>query len=303
MMFLTELKKYGIEPLVTISHYEMPFELVEKYNGWDSRKLIDLFLKYCETLFNRYKGTVKYWITFNEINCLIESFGTYLSGGMLLDDSGVFNNKASDSPQMRFQALHHQFIASAKAVSLGKSISPDFKFGNMIAYCCAYPCSCHPDDVEFAQHQSQLFNYLCCDVQIKGKYPHFANRVFKDRGISIKMEAEDEKILKDGRSDFITFSYYKSFSTGVNPPTEKILGNLFNGYKNPYLKSSEWGWQIDPKGLRWALNDLYGRYEVPLMVVENGLGAVDTVEADGSIHDIYRIEYLREHVKQLGKLF
>lgn len=295
-----ELKKYKIEPIVTISHYEMPFGLTEKYNGWSSRETIDCYLKFCKVIFERYRDTVKYWLTFNEINCMMGTLGTYLSGGILLEEYGPLNNESIDSRQLRFQAMHHQFVASAKAVILGKKINPNFLFGNMIAYCCAYPCSCHPDDVEYAQQQAQYFNYYCCDVQVRGHYPSFAKRIWNKEQVHIAMEPEDEKILKEGTVDFISFSYYKSFTTGVNPSTEKIMGNLFSGYKNPYLKSSEWGWQIDPKGLRYALNDLYHQYQVPLMVVENGLGAVDTVE-DGKIHDTYRIDYLRSHIVEMGK--
>ena len=179
-----ELKKYNIEPLVTISHYEMPFGLVEKYNGWASREVIDCYVRYCDTIFNRYKDIVKYWLTFNEINCLTNKFGSFMAGGILLEDGGELALNANDdndsSKQIRFQALHHQFIASAKAVKLGHEINSDFKIGCMIAYMCTYPYTCNPEDVFLAQQRDNLNNFLCSDVQVRGAYPGFAKRYFKE---------------------------------------------------------------------------------------------------------------------------
>ncbi|TGY44062.1 glycoside hydrolase family 1 protein [Clostridium sartagoforme] len=297
-----ELKKYNIEPLVTISHYEMPFGLVEKYNGWASREVIDCYVRYCDTIFNRYKDVVKYWLTFNEINCLTNKFGSFMAGGILLEDGGELVLNANDdndsSKQIRFQALHHQFIASAKAVKLGHEINSDFKIGCMIAYMCTYPYTCNPEDVFLAQQRDNLNNFLCSDVQVRGAYPGFAKRYFKENNIEIKMEENDEEILKEGCVDFYTFSYYMSNCTTADKEVEKTAGNIMGGAKNPYLKASDWGWQIDPKGLRWTLNNIYNRYQIPMMVVENGLGAVDKVE-DGSIKDDYRISYLRDHIIEM----
>ncbi|MBS5951109.1 MAG: glycoside hydrolase family 1 protein [Clostridium sp.] len=298
-----ELKKYNIEPLVTISHYEMPFGLVEKYNGWASREVIDCYVRYCDTIFNRYKDIVKYWLTFNEINCLTNKFGSFMAGGILLEDGGELALNANDdndsSKQIRFQALHHQFIASAKAVKLGHEINSDFKIGCMIAYMCTYPYTCNPEDVFLAQQRDNLNNFLCSDVQVRGAYPGFAKRYFKENNIEIKMEENDEEILKEGCVDFYTFSYYMSNCTTADKEVEKTAGNIMGGAKNPYLKSSDWGWQIDPKGLRWTLNNIYNRYQIPMMVVENGLGAVDKVEEDSSIKDDYRISYLRDHIIEM----
>lgn len=298
-----ELKKYNIEPLVTISHYEMPFGLVEKYNGWASREVIDCYVRYCDTIFNRYKDVVKYWLTFNEINCLTNKFGSFMAGGILLEDGGELVLNANDdndsSKQIRFQALHHQFIASAKAVKLGHEINSDFKIGCMIAYMCTYPYTCNPEDVFLAQQRDNLNNFLCSDVQVRGAYPGFAKRYFKENNIEIKMEENDEEILKEGCVDFYTFSYYMSNCTTADKEVEKTAGNIMGGAKNPYLKASDWGWQIDPKGLRWTLNNIYNRYQIPMMVVENGLGAVDKVEEDGSIKDDYRISYLRDHIIEM----
>jgi 6-phospho-beta-glucosidase len=296
-----ELRKYNIEPLVTISHYETPFGLTKKYNGWASREVIDCYVRYCETIFNRYKDVVKYWLTFNEINCLTMPFGSFMGGGILLNDGGelAFDKETQDSKQIRFQALHHQFIASAKAVKLGHEINKDFKIGCMIAYMASYPYTCNPEDVFLNQEKDNLNNFLCSDVQVRGAYPGFAKRFFRDNNIEIKMEENDEETLKEGCVDFYTFSYYMSNCVSSDPELEKTSGNILGGVKNPYLKASDWGWQIDPKGLRWTLNNIYNRYQIPLMVVENGLGAVDEVEADGSINDDYRIDYLRAHIEEM----
>jgi 6-phospho-beta-glucosidase len=294
-----ELEKYNIEPLVTISHYEAPFNLAKKYNGWSDRRVIDFYVKYCETIFNRYKDVVKYWLTFNEINCLTLPFGTFLAGAIMPQGNGEITDASLDNAQIRFQALHHQFIASAKAVKLGHEINKDFKIGCMIAYMTNYPLTCNPEDIILAQQKDNLSNFLCSDVQVRGAYPGFAKRYFKENNINIIMEEDDEKILKEGCVDFYTFSYYMSFCVSADPNQEKVEGNIALGLKNPYLKASDWGWQIDPKGLRWTLNNIYNRYQIPLMVVENGLGANDIVEEDGSINDDYRIDYLREHIKEM----
>lgn len=296
-----ELKKYNIEPLVTISHYEAPFHLAQEYNGWSDRRVADFYVNYCEVIFNRYKDVVRYWLTFNEINILTMPFGSFMAGALMPDGTAEFGHisGAADNEQLRYQALHHQFLASARAVKLGHSINPDFKIGCMIAYMCSYPLTCNPDDVILAQQKDNLSNFLCSDVQVRGAYPGFAKRYFADKGIEIAMGDNDEQILREGRVDFYTCSYYSSTCVSAEPDQEAIGGNLSMGLKNPYLQASAWEWQIDPKGLRWSLNNIYNRYQIPMMVVENGLGAVDTVEADGSIHDDYRIDYLRGHIAEM----
>ena len=293
-----ELKKYNIEPLVTISHYEMPFNLTKKYNGWASRNLIDFFVNYCSVIFNRYKDKVKYWLTFNEINCGTMPRGGYLGLGILNEGTEDFLHQ-NDNKQIRFQALHHQFVASAKAVKLGHSINKDFKIGCMIAHMTTYPYTCNPNDILLAQKKNQLANDLCGDVQVRGEYPFFAKRYFEENNIVLDITEEDKKILKEGTVDYYTFSYYMSNCESASGDEDKTSGNLLGGIKNPYLEASDWGWQIDPKGLRYTLNELYGRYNIPLMVVENGLGAFDKVEEDGSINDDYRIEYLKDHIIQM----
>ncbi len=292
-----ECHKYGIEPLVTISHYEMPFELTKKYNGWAGRECIDLYVRYCEAIFERYKDKVKYWLTFNEINAGTMPLGNFLSLGILNDGSEDFT-KQKDIPQLRFQGLHHQFVASAKVVALAHEKYPQFKMGNMECFITSYSYTCNPDDINKCQKQMRLMNWYCGDVQVRGAYPAFAERIWEENGINIKMEEGDLDILLRGKVDFYTFSYYMSNCVSEDPNAEQTSGNITNGLKNPYLKASDWGWQIDPKGLRYTLNEIYDRYQIPLMVVENGLGAYDEV-VDGKIHDTYRIDYLKQHIEQM----
>lgn len=289
---------HNIEPLVTISHYEMPFALTEKYNGWASRACIDFFVKYARVLFKRYKGKVKYWLTFNEINAGTMPMGGFLSLGILNEGTTDFNSQV-DIPQLRFQGLHHQFVASALAVKAGHEIDPKCRIGCMICHITTYPLTCNPDDVLEAQKKNQILNQFCGDVQVRGEYPSFMNRYFRENGITVAMEPGDLDIIKEGCVDYYTFSYYMSNCATASPEQAMSSGNLMGGAKNPYLESSDWGWQIDPKGLRYTLNELYGRYRIPLMVVENGLGAYDKKEEDGTINDDYRIDYLRKHIRQM----
>ena len=294
-----ECRKYGIEPLVTISHYEMPYALVEKFNGWESRECIDYYMNYCKAIFEKYKDKVKYWLTFNEINAGTMPMGSVLSLGTIRGYSGPIN-EVEDNKQERFQGLHHQLVASAKAVKYAHDNYPHFVMGNMSLFGTFYPYTCNPDDIIATQKRMQIFNWFCSDVQVRGEYPGYIKRYFKENNIDLRMEVDDVEVLKQGTVDFYTCSYYMSNCISSDPELNSTAGgNLMNGIKNPYLKSSEWGWQIDPKGLRFSLNEIYDRYGLPIMVVENGLGAVDKLEADGSIHDTYRIEYLREHINQM----
>jgi Beta-glucosidase/6-phospho-beta-glucosidase/beta-galactosidase len=288
-----ELAKHDIEPLVTISHYESPYSLTERYGGWQNRKLIGFFVRYAETVFARFKGKVKYWLTFNEINCLTVPFGGYIAGGMILDLS-------KDTGQVRFQAMHHQLVASAAAVRIGHAIDPSNKIGCMICYMASYPRTCSPKDALLAQEHDRVHNMIAGDVHVFGAYPAFADRYFFEHGIKIEKERDDDEILRNGKVDFYSFSYYMTTCIGVPENGEETAnGNILGGTANPYLEKSAWGWQIDPEGLRWVLNHVYDRYRIPLMVVENGLGALDTVGPDGTIADDYRISYLRLHIEQM----
>ena len=303
-----ECHKHGIEPLVTLSHYELPFHLAKEYGGWTNRKLIDLFVRYAETCFTEYKGLVKLWLTFNEINCLCAPFGNVMGGGILPPGDNVAlkygdpEAMAWDDPSKRYQALHHQFLASALAVQAGHKIDPENRIGCMIASRAVYPYSCRPEDVLYAQEMSRMATYYCGDVHVRGAYPKWAPRFWRDHDLEFVREPGDDEILAAGPVDFFSFSYYKSSTVTTDPTVPIAPGNVFyDDAKNPYIPVSDWGWAIDPKGLRWLLNELSDRYQCPLMVVENGLGAVDVVEEDGSIHDPYRINYLRDHIEQMAE--
>lgn len=285
-----ECHKYGIEPVVTISHYEMPLHLTLSKNGWASRSTIDDFTRYTEVLFKRYKGIVKYWLTFNEINASTWGF----------TGTGAVDSELSlkEQMQLRYQALHHEFIASAVAVQQCHEIDPNAQIGCMLARMQTYANTPNPADVRAAQLQDEL-NLFFTDVQVRGEYPEYMNRYFAENEIQLTMEPGDEDLIKAGKVDFLSFSYYMTTITSATDDVEQANGNLAFGGKNPYLKSSAWGWQIDPVGLRITLNEFWDRYRVPLFVVENGLGAEDEISADGKIHDDYRIDYLRQHIEQM----
>lgn len=295
-----ECMAHEIVPVVTISHYEMPYALVESGNGWASRKCIDYYLNFCRVIFERYKEKVKYWLTFNEINAGVIPVGSILALGTVRGYEGPMG-QAPDDAAVRFQALHHQFVASALAVKLAHDQYPDFRVGNMSLFALMYPYSCNPEDVLLTQQRMKMMNWFCSDVQLKGTYPYYAGRFFKEQNIQIIMEEGDAEILREGTADFYAFSYYMSQCVSMDNTLRKTAGNVVSGIQNPYLKQSEWGWQIDPVGLRIALNEIYARYGKPIMIVENGLGAEDMLEKDGSIHDDYRIEYLRKHIHEMGK--
>lgn len=287
-----ECLKYGIEPMVTISHYETPLGLAKQYDGWKSREMIGFFERYCRTIFGRYKDKVKYWLTFNEINSIFHA--PFMSGG-------IMTPKEELTEQDLYQAVHHELVASALAVKIGHEMMPNAKIGCMILGITIYPLTPDPADVICAMEQDRE-TMLFADIHARGTYPRYILNYFKDHNIHIKMEPEDEDILKN-TVDFISFSYYSSTCATTHPElSEPTGGNLVRGYKNPYVKATQWGWQIDPMGLRYTLNKLYDRYQLPLFIVENGLGAVDELVDDGhggkTVKDDYRIDYLREHLKQ-----
>lgn len=295
-----ELLKYGIEPVVTLSHFEMPLHLAREYGGFRNRKLIDFFVKFAEVCFNRYKDKVKYWMTFNEINNQMDTSNPIF----LWTNSGVKVEEGENPKEVMYQAAHHELVASALAVAKGKEINPDFQIGAMIAFLPVYPYSCNPDDVMLAE-ESLRTRYFFSDVQVRGYYPNYAFKEFEREGYNIKFEEGDEEILKKGTVDYLGLSYYMSTTVKSDAIREKsdFIGNgeLESSVDNPYIKVSDWGWGVDPTGLRYSLNLLYDRYQIPLFIVENGFGAVDHVEADGSIHDRERIEYLKAHIEAMKK--
>lgn len=283
------LEKYNIEPVVTLSHYEMPINLTLKYDGWLSRKTIDHFTRFTETIFERYHKRVKYWITFNEINTA--QWGFHTTGAV---DSHL---SADEQLQVRYQAVHHQFVASAIAVQQLRKLNPEAQIGMMLARMQTYPLTPKPEDVRAAQKSDQL-NLFFADVQVRGEYPNYMNRYFAEHGITIDFASDDAAILRAGKVDYLSFSYYSS-STSSLDEADVTDANMAVSGVNPYLKASEWGWQMDPIGLRVTLNVLWDRYQVPLFIVENGLGAVDELTADNQVHDDYRIDYLRQHIEQM----
>ncbi|MCM3766714.1 6-phospho-beta-glucosidase [Neobacillus niacini] len=288
-----ECLKYGIEPVVTIAHFDVPVHLVKEYGSWRNRKLVELFEKYAVTLFKRYKDKVKYWMTFNEINMLLHL--PFVGAGLVFKEG---DNKV----QIQYQAAHHQLVASALAVKACHEIIPDAMIGCMLAGGATYPYTCHPDDM-FKAMEKDRESFFFIDVQSRGEYPGYAKRFFRENNLTIEMEPGDEELLKTGTVDYIGFSYYGSRATSTDSEVLKQIssGNVFASVENPYLEKSEWGWPIDAKGFRYTCNQLYDRYQKPLFVVENGLGAVDEVTPDGQIHDDYRIEYLRKHIAEMGE--
>ena len=283
----TELKKYNIEPLVTIWHFDTPLYLEEHYGGWKNRELITFYERFAKTCFTEFKGLVKYWLTFNEINNTV----------MFLD---LFGGKASDEAyQNAYQHLHHQFVASARAVKIGHEIDPENQIGCMICGITFYPLTSDPKDILANRHTWEQNIFYCGDVQCKGEYGSYAKRLWKEHNVNLEITEQDVKDLKEGTVDIYTFSYYMSTIVTTHKVDEKVGGNFSAGAKNPYLTYSDWGWALDPDGLTYYLEMIYDRYHKPLMVVENGLGAFDKVEEDGNIHDPYRIEYFREHIKAM----
>ncbi len=283
-----ECRKYGIEPLVTITHFDCPMHLINEYGGWKNRKLIDFYERLVRVLFTRYKGKVKYWLTFNEINMILHL--PFMGAGL-----------QNFTKEEQYIAIHHELVASALATKIGHEIDPNNMIGCMLAGGTTYPLTPNPIDVKAAKDRDHS-NYMFIDVQSRGYYPNYYKAMIKNEDLHIDITEEDEKLLRENTVDFISFSYYSSKCMSGDEALNKQTGNAFTGAKNPYLKASEWGWQIDPLGLRITLNDLYDRYQKPLFIVENGLGANDELipETNGYVvDDEYRIEYLREHIKAM----
>ena len=290
-----ECHKYGMEPLVTLSHYETPLYLSEHYNGWVNPKMIGFYKNYVTTVFQRYKDKVKYWMTFNEINSILNS--PFMSGG-------ISTPKEELTESQLYQAIHHEMVASASAVKIGHEINPEFQIGCMILSMPVYPLSPDPADVIQAMEESHLHD-MFTEIHVRGEYPGYMRRYMRERNIKVEFAPGDEEVLKN-TVDFISFSYYVSVcATADEEKNIRREGNLLGGVPNPTLKASEWGWQIDPKGLRYILNSFWDKYQKPLFIVENGLGAKDRLVDDGNggktVHDDYRIDYMRDHLIQVGE--
>lgn len=286
--------KYNIEPVITISHYEMPLHLAKEYGGWANRSLVDYYERFAKVVLTRFGKKVKYWMTFNEINSALH---------FPVMSQGLIEKTGATDKQVIFQAFHHQFVASSKAVKIAKELSPNINMGCMIIYATTYAWDCNPVNQQACLEFNQEMNFFCTDVQVRGKYPSYTQRIFNKYGIQpLEIKDGDLQLLKENPTTYIGFSYYMSSVVDVvNQSKNKTSGNMFGGVKNPFLESSEWGWQIDPLGLRIALNELYNRYQVPLFIVENGLGAVDKPDENFVIGDDYRIDYLRSHIEEMEK--
>ncbi|WP_041789055.1 6-phospho-beta-glucosidase [Streptococcus dysgalactiae] len=287
-----ELRKYDIEPLVTITHFDFPMHLIEEYGGWRNRKVIEFYERLCQVIFNRYKGLVKYWLTFNEINMILHA--PFMGAGLYFEEG-------ENQEQVKYQAAHHELVASAIATKIAHEVDPENKVGCMLAAGQYYPNTAHPRDY-WAAMQEDRENYFFIDVQARGEYPNYAKKKFEREGLDIEMTEEDLALLKEHTVDFVSFSYYSSRVASGDPEVnEKTAGNIFASLKNPYLEASEWGWQIDSLGLRITLNTIWDRYQKPMFIVENGLGAVDTPDENGYVEDDYRIDYLRSHIKTMNQ--
>lgn len=294
-----ELLKNDIEPVITLSHFEMPLHLAREYGGFRNRKVIDFFAKFARVVFERYQDKVKYWMTFNEINNQMDVNNPIF----LWTNSGVLVKEGENPKEVMYQVAHNELVASAKAVMIGKEINPNFQIGCMVSHVPIYPYSCNPEDImaaEEANHQRFFF----ADVHVRGKYPNYALKEFEREGYNIDIRLEDLAVLKAGTVDYVGFSYYMStvVKADAKNDTENniVNGGLSNGVENPYIQSTDWGWAIDPEGLRFTLNRLYDRYQLPLFIVENGFGAIDVLE-DGAVHDQERIDYLTKHIKAIEK--
>ncbi len=293
------LLQYGIEPVVTLSHFEMPYYLAEHYGGWFDRRCIDFFVRYAVTVMERYKDKIKYWMTFNEINNQAKTKPDIYGW----TNSGVKYSQFSDPKRAMYQAAHHELVASALVVKKGHEINPDFKIGCMCSFIPYYPYSMNPEDVLLAQ-QSLHERFYFMDVHARGHYGAYAKKLWEREGNAPVMEPGDEKILAEGTVDYIGFSYYMSHAVKADSFLDDDTdadGRNPHVVPNTYLKASDWGWQIDPVGLRYVLNLLYERYEKPLFIVENGLGAIDQLNEDHTCDDNYRIDYLKAHVQELKK--
>ena len=295
-----ELLKYGIEPVVTLSHFEIPLHIAREYGGFRNRKVVDMFVRFAEVCFERYKDKVKYWMTFNEINNQMDTDNPIF----LWTNSGVIVGKDENPKDVLYKVAHNELVASAKAVIRGREINPEFKIGCMVSHVPIYPYSCNPDDI-MASEEAMRQRFLFLDVHTRGYYPRYALKEFERQGYDIGIQEGDADILKAGTVDYIGFSYYMStvvkFDVNNDNTGDIVNGALVNSVENPYIQSSDWGWPVDPVGLRYTLNRLYDRYQLPLFIVENGFGAVDKVEENEQIHDSYRIDYLSKHIEEMKK--
>lgn len=289
---IDELIANKIEPIITISHFDIPLGIIENYGGWYNRKVIDLYLNFSQVVMERFKEKVRYWIPFNEMNMTMH---------IPFIGAGITFTSTENTLEKKYQSAHHQLVANAKTIEVGRKITPDFKFGCMMAAGKTYPYTCKPEDV-FATFEQEKANYLFSDVQVKGQYPQLMLKFFEKNNINITMLPEDTHLFKNNTVDFLSFSYYSSACNAAhNKDIDTVKMNGPDTLKNPYLSDTNSVWQIDPLGLRITLNTLYDRYEIPLFIVENGLGTYADELINGRIHDDYRIDYMKQHLSNMKK--
>lgn len=282
---IDEIIKNDMEPIITMSHYDIPLYLVTEYGGFGNKKMIDFFVNYAEVLLNRFKGKVKYWIVCNQVNLVpVVQFGSL----------GIYDDQAENMEELMYQAVHNQFVAGAKVVELAKDIDPDAIMGTMVADGTFYPATCHPKDIVLTMQKNRM-QYYFTDVQLRGEYPVYALRYFEENGIDIKATEEELDLIKNNKMEFLAISYY--YTRIVDHKVNTI--KAFDGEQNPYLEPTPWDWRADPLGFYNSISQYWDRYQVPIIIAENGLGAIDTVDEDGHIRDDYRIEYLKQHIEQL----
>lgn len=286
---IDEIIKDGMEPVITMSHYDIPLYLVTEYGGFANRKVAEFFVRYAKVLLERFKGKVKYWIVCNQVNLV----PTVQFGSLGIYDDQTTPDKMEE---LMYQAVHNQFVACAKIKKMASSIDPNEVLGTMIADGTLYPATCKPEDIVMTMQKNRM-QYFFTDVQLRGEYPVYALHYFEEKGIHLDVTPEEEQLLKENTLEFLAISYYY---TRICDSTKNSM-KPFEGEQNPYLKPTPWEWRADPLGLYNTLSQLTDRYQIPIMIAENGLGAIDTVEEDGSIHDVYRIEYLREHIIQMKR--
>lgn len=287
--FFKELKKYGIKVMVTITHFDCPVHLIRQYGGWKNRKMIDFYKNLCEVLFTRFKDLVDFWLTFNEINIILKA--PFMGAGLVFEEG-------EDVEKTLYLAIHNELLANAWAIKIAHGIDPAIKVGCMLAAGSVYPLNAKPESVFNALKLSQK-NYFFTDVQARGYYPQYKLNELKTKNILPEITKEDEKLLRENTVDFISFSYYKTRCANETNSEVEDINNLALGISNPYLEKTDWNWEIDPLGFRITINEIYDRYQKPLFVVENGLGAYDSIEDDGNINDDYRINYLKDHIKNM----
>lgn len=305
---IDELLANGITPIPTLYHYDMPMTLVEKYDGWISRQSVADYEYYAKFVISEYGPKVKYWLTINEQSIIVQ----YWTQKCLIPEQYL------NDPQIKYQINHHMNLAHAISCKLVHELVPGGQVGAAIGYSPIYPLSCKSEDNMAAQNANDLRNYFYTDVYFQGHYNKAAFCYLEKNGLAPRMEPGDEALFKEGYSDFLALNYYSS-DTATMPPKDakrRMSGYNPTGIKgqmegfetqpgfymlaqNPTLETTDWDWTIDPMGLQYILRDLYTRYNKPLMITENGMGAYDKMDEDGKIHDEYRISYLKEHIKAM----